>query len=190
MSVRLARALPCLAAFLAVTGCNLMEEFDWRKGEESVDACVERLSKGRAPMENIARGNDLWVPRYTYDVTRMGAEAMMDLVKPQPGAESGEASATGTVAMGDESYIAAQREKFRREPATRAGAIFLAEDPALYKVLGEPGPERTLLRQGCAMQKPGMRLISWQYTKADYFEEGQPDGHDVPPEVIEKIKAL
>ena len=148
-----------------LAGCT-----DWREGEETAEACVERFALKKGAVHPLADDPSQWVPSYTYDVTKMGGEGIRALIKStEDGAEPG----TDGVSLVGSGSSQAARDKFADLPATKAGAVFLADDPSLYKVRGKPGLHRDLLRQGCEGQREGMRLINWQFSREEVLVDGE-----------------
>lgn len=159
------RTMLAAMTVLALTGCS-----DWREGEEGVEACLQRFAAKKGAVAPLADDTDQWVPSYTYDITKIkDPHAFGSEVKKRGGTFSW---------MGwqgsrpPEQQFQRARAKLEDQPATDAGAVVLAGDPGLYKVRGRPGLNRDLLRQGCEGQRPGMRLIRWQATRAGSIKGG------------------
>jgi hypothetical protein len=158
-----------IAALIAtgmLAGCT-----DWREGEETVAACLERFAPKKGADDPLANDPGVWVPSYTYDITKLDGllEFGRDVME-GGGTTRIVASTSGSPHQG---LLQQERDRFDGTPATAAGAVLLIDDPALYKVRGEPGLYRDLLRQGCERQRAGMRLINWQFTRADQLVNGE-----------------
>lgn len=139
----------------ALTGCA-----DWREGSESVETCLARFAPKKGAVDPLEDDRNKWVPSYTYDVTKMGTENLRGLLKASE--KNGQVAGIGIIGEGSST-----RKAFDDAPATEAGVLLFAEDPALFKVRGKAGLHRDLIRQGCEGQRAGMRLISWSAARAD-----------------------
>lgn len=170
-----------IAALIAVgmlTGCT-----DWREGSETVEACVERFALKKGAVHPLADDPGQWVPSYTFDVTKMGAENLRDLINASDA--KARTAESGIIAGGGSDVKA--REAFEDTPASEAGVLLIAEDPALFKVRGKPGLHRELIRQGCEGQRAGMRLISFTFTREDALVDGELPQPEIKPSELRKI---
>ncbi len=148
-----------------LTGCT-----DWREGEETVEACMQRFALKKGVVHPLNDSPHQWVPSYTYDITKLGNAGIRALVRT---AENGAEPGTVGVSLVGSGSSKSARDKFADLPATETGAVLMADDPSLYKVRGKPELHSDLVRQGCEAQLAGMRLISWQAAREDALVGGE-----------------
>lgn len=160
------RTMFAVISLLALAGCS-----DWREGEETVEACLKRFALKEGAVDPLADDANQWVPSYTYDVTKVADPHAFGQEVHKRGGKFWWVGWQGS--RPPEQQLQRERDKLNDMPATEAGAVVLAGDPALYKVRGKPGLNRDLLRQGCEGQRAGMRLVSWQAARADFIKDGK-----------------
>ena len=143
-------------AFLSLTGCHILFPEDPRLGEETLEQCLARVTPttNRDEVFELA-GDDtsLWVPTYTYDVTKLDLDAIKELSVPGTDETAGSRMTLTT----NETSTAVDR--YMREPVDEKGSFFLGHDPALFRVRGEPMIIAEVLSAGCERQLANMRLI-------------------------------
>ncbi|MEP3421180.1 MAG: hypothetical protein ABJN35_05565 [Erythrobacter sp.] len=162
------RCLALGAASIALVGCDsLPTDPDWREGVETVNDCLDRLTKSSTTRPRMESDEGIWIPAFTYDITHVSPHDFRSLAQ----LEEGETPATLVTVVSGGSSTQNARDRFADTPAVFEGAILQADDPALYKVRGEADLHRNLKRQGCERQISGMRLISYRFTS----EESQVD---------------
>lgn len=157
------RTMFAAMSVLALTGCR-----DWREGEETVEACMQRFVLKGGAADQLENDRNQWVPSYTYDVTKVAPEQLRTVIKSVGGTGQPEA-----IAELEGSLSQKERDDFHDMPATEEGLLLLGGDPSLFKVRGKPGLHRDLVRQGCEGQRAGMRLISWSAARADFMKDGK-----------------
>lgn len=149
------RAVPPILALVALSGCDLLFPEDPRLGEEEADSCVTRV--GHAMRLKLAAaggdGNTVWVPTYTYDITKLSLDAIKEL------SASGFAETKGTRLNQSTNETSTAFDVFMDTEVDENGAFFLGHEPALYRVRGRSGRYDDLIAAGCARQQENMRLI-------------------------------
>ncbi|WP_416831738.1 MAG: hypothetical protein ACMUJI_01755 [Erythrobacter sp.] len=167
-----------------LAGCDTFEPgADWREGIESAEDCVARLKK--AEQASLIRDTDVWVPYYTYDITKLDPKRTQELIKIPEGEDEDATSGIMVVSGGDSQEA---RDEFADRPATKAGMILFADDPSLYKVRGEPTLYRDALRQGCEAQESGMRLVSWGAARESALVDGELPKSDITSADLRRLK--
>lgn len=170
---------------LALSGCSILFPEDPRLGVEPEEECVSRIGQvfknsfgnegGDPQSDEIAGIEPPFFPIFTYDVTKLGLEAIQEL-----SAEgTNETSGTSLRMSTNETSTAVAR--FMAEPVDENGAFFLARDPALYRVRGEPVFFGGGIAAGCERQQENMRLISIEYTRVPE-PEPEPETSETPSE--------
>ena len=159
--IRTAVLLPAIA--LGLGGCSLLFPEDPRLGEEPELECMGRVRTSMTYQESEELRNQpgLWVPTYTYDVTKLDLAAIKGLSVP------GTDETAGTRLMRQTNRTSTAVARFMTMEVTAKGAFFLGRDPALYRVRGMAQPLEQVLKSGCARQQSNMRLIkvSWERFK-------------------------
>ncbi len=155
-------ALFSLASLAALSGCDLINMGDPREGTEAVGDCVKRVTDTltRSERELFRTREGVWIPTYTYDVTKMDLDEVQELIVVGSDETAGSRGKTST------NKTSTAVERFMQRPVDEKGAFFLGRDPALYRVRGEPAEFGDLITAGCERQKSEMRLISlsWDET--------------------------
>jgi hypothetical protein len=159
-----ARFLLLPVTALALAGCNPLDVLfpkDPRLGEEAENICIGRVRAGLTyeAYQELENAPGRFVPSYIYDITRLDLEAVQDLVA------SGADETAGTRLVQQTANTSAAVERFKQTAVDEKGALFLGEDPALYKVQGKAQPASTILASGCARQLPDMRLIEVTWSR-------------------------
>ena len=164
-----------IAALIAtgmLAGCT-----DWREGEETVEACVKRHALKEGAVDPLADDPGVWVPAYTYDITKL--EGSAEFLREMAG-RGGNVSVVLTNSGKDNAVATRDAiDQFDDTPATEAGLVVLTDDGSFYKVRGKPSRYSVLLRQGCEGQRTGMRLVRMSF----YREDALVDGEIPPPEM-------
>jgi hypothetical protein len=182
------RLLLLCVATLALAGCNpldLLFPKDERLGEEAENICIGRV---RATLtyeayQELENAPGRFVPSYIYDITRLDLEAVQALVA------SGADETAGTRLVQQTANTSAAVERFKQTAVDEKGALFLGQDPALYKLRGKAQPASTILASGCARQQPDMRLIEVTWSRvggagsAAAGEQAEPAANE-PAEMI------
>jgi len=160
------RGTAILLFALLLPSCALFDNSDPREGAESVEACLARTAslKRDEVFDTIDEG-DLWVPTFTYDVTK----ADFDTIKELSVTGADETAGTRLNLATNESSTA--RARFLAEPVDEKGAFFLAHDPALYRVRGEPLLLDEIIPAGCERQQDGMRLTKVEFARLEQTVE-------------------
>lgn len=150
------RTLTAIAALAALTGCDLLFPEDPRVGAEAPEKCAVRVMRDTdlARLDIEDGDTALYVPTYTFDITKLGLEEIQQLSRSSYDETEGARlnRATNTTATAVEIFMA--------EPVDENGAFFMATDPALYRVRGEPQRLADIAAAGCARQQTNMRLIA------------------------------
>ncbi len=157
---RLTNLLIPLASLALLSACDLFNDKDWREGEEAAEKCAKRMSGKLEFKQSLAQPDGLFVPTYTFDITKMDLEAMQELIVPGSDETAG---ARNQAATNETSTAVAN---FMAQPVDEKGAFFLGRDPALYRVRGQPKPLDDLIAAGCARQQAGMRLTDIKTERA------------------------
>jgi len=142
-----------LASFTLLPACDLLNDNDWREGAESAENCAKRIAGKLEVKEVLAQSDGVYVPTYTFDITKMDLEAMQELIVPGSDETAG---SRGQAATNETSTAVAN---FMARPVDEKGAFFLGNNPALYRVRGEAQAQDNLIAAGCARQQASMRLI-------------------------------
>lgn len=154
------RVLFASIAALGLSGCNLLFPEDPRVGDEDKGACQGRVrtSLTYEESEELRTLSGLWVPTYTYDVTKLDFAAIKALAVP------GTDETAGTRLMQETNRTKAAVERFMSMEVSEKGAFFLGREPSLYRVKGKAQPASQILAAGCARQQTNMRLfaVSWK----------------------------
>ncbi|HEY6815136.1 MAG TPA: hypothetical protein VI168_06320 [Croceibacterium sp.] len=137
-----------LGAALSLASCSRadrQEGADWREGVESREDCIARMNVlSEELISQPAARHFRWVPVFQFDVTRMSKDAVDELV-----------ASTGAHVMTPS------------EPGYRAGEaipdalLYRRKETSLFRLRGRPVAMADVTEVGCALQRPGMRLISW-----------------------------
>lgn len=155
--MRVAAAMVSLAA---LSGCELFNDEDPRVGVEGVEACLKRVAnKSRSEEFDALDDGALWVPTYTYDVTKLELEAIQQLSV----SYNDETSGTRINQTTNETSTAVAQ--FMQQPVDEDGAFFMGRDPALYRVRGAPVQLSDVITSGCERQLPNMRLIEVEFSR-------------------------
>ncbi|MEL6239311.1 MAG: hypothetical protein AAFQ90_12075 [Pseudomonadota bacterium] len=148
-----------MAAF-GLSGCNLLFPEDPRIGDEDKGACEGRVrtSLTYQQSEQLRTASGQWVPTYTYDITKLGFDAVKALSVP------GTDETAGTRLMRETNETSAAVERFMAMKVDEKGALFLGRSPSLYRVRGKAQPASQILANGCARQQTNMRLfaVTWK----------------------------
>ncbi|MFU7528896.1 hypothetical protein [Qipengyuania sp. ASV99] len=153
------RAAIALIALAGLTGCDLLFPEDPRLGVEQPAACLARVEQElRFELANLQDG-DRFEPTYTYDITKLGLEAIQNL----SASRSDEIKGTRIDQSTNETSTAV--DVFMQQPVDENGAFFLGRDPALYRVRGEALPLADIIPAGCERQQANMRLIQIDFTR-------------------------
>ncbi len=142
-----------LTLLTLLPACSYFDDTDPREGAETLEACIERVSKD-APDITGSEGA-VFVPTYTYDITKVGLEDLQELTVPG----SDETAGSRDMAATNETSTAVAR--FMAQSVDENGAFFMGRDPALYRVRGEALASDQIIAAGCERQKTGMRLLSF-----------------------------
>jgi len=132
--------------------CSLFDDTDWREGTEPVSQCVERLRGWDRSLDVASGAREIYVPTFTYDITKMELEAIQDLI----GEGDETAGSRGMAATNETSTAIAD---FKSQPVDGDGAFFLGNDPAYYRVRGAAHPFEEIAQAGCERQQANMRLV-------------------------------
>jgi len=140
---------------LALGGCDLIFPGDPRVGEEPVEACVGRLNADidMFDFRELSGTDGIFVPTYTFDITKLRFEAKQDLI--QPGADE----TLGSRLMSQTNEASTAMAAFMAADVDEKGAFFFGVKPALWRVRGEPLPHADILKAGCEKQGADMRLL-------------------------------
>ena len=162
------RTMIAAMTMLTLAGCA---KTDWREGVETVEACMKRHAPKEGAADPLADDPGVWVPAYTYDITRM--EDQPALIKQL--ADGGGRITLVASSDGSNNTRAARKaiDAFEDTPPTEAGAVVVTDDPVLYKVRRKPGLYRDLVRQGCEGQRAGMRLVRFSFYREDALVDGE-----------------
>ncbi len=144
-----------ICASLALAGCDKIFGGDPRKGAETVAECVARLSTDINLLEfrKLADAPGQLVPTYTFDITKLPFSAKQELI--QPGADE----TLGSRLMARTNEASTALDLFMNTPVDEKGAFFFVEEPALWRVRGEPAAYDDVLVAGCERQIDDMRLV-------------------------------
>ena len=155
------RAAIAVIALAGLTGCDLLFPEDPRLGAEAPAACAARVEQElRIELANLQDG-DRFVPTYTYDITKLGLEAIQNL----SASRSDEIKGTRLDQSTNETSTAV--DVFMQQPVDENGAFFMGHDPALYRVRGEALHFADIIPAGCARQQANMRLIEIDFTRTE-----------------------
>jgi hypothetical protein len=149
------RAFPAILALVALTGCDLLFPEDPRLGIEDESACAARIAQELRLKLAEAGGDDatMWMPTYTYDITKLSLEAIQAL------SASGFNETKGTRLNRATNETSTAFDVFMDTQVDENGAFFLGHEPALYRVRGETARMAEVIAAGCARQQENMRLI-------------------------------
>jgi len=162
-----AAILTPLLALAFLPGCDLINPSDWREGEEPVSECVDRLAGWDRNLDVASGAREIYVPTYTYDITKLGLEAIQDL------SVEGADETAGARGMASTNETSTAIDAFMTQRVDSNGAFFMGNDPALYRVRGPAVPFEQIVPEGCERQQPNMRLIDIQ---AAAMQTGDPVG--------------
>ena len=149
-----------------------------RKFKESKEECVtirencQEMIKTYQESEELRTVTGLWIPTYTYDVTKLDFAAIQALSVP------GTDETAGTRLMQETNRTQAAVERFMNMDVSEKGAFFLGREPALYRVQGKAQPASQILASGCARQQPDMRLFAVSWKQARSRAKIDPDTSD------------
>jgi len=168
------RSAALALSLVALSGCNILFPEDPRVGEEGEGACVSRVEEALLiEFAGIDSDQDtIWVPTYTYDITKLGLEGMQALSQ----SRSDEVAGTDLDRSTNETSTAV--DAFMAQPVDENGAFFLGRDPALYRVRGAPERFDEAIAAGCARQQTNMRLIDVDLAPASQPESDTEDNSD------------
>lgn len=165
-------------ALLALCGCDILFPEDPRLGSESVAACAARVQQDlRIQLADL--GSDdatVWVPTYTYDITKLSLEAIQELSQ----SSSDETQGTRLDQATNETSTAV--DVFMAQDVDENGAFFLGRNPALYRVRGEAARFDDILPAGCERQQANMRLIVVDFAPAASNLDEPSDSSETSPE--------
>lgn len=166
-------------AVLSLSGCSYLFPEDSRIGEEALDACLARVASERRDtvFDSIDDGA-LWVPTYTYDVTKLD----LDSIKEPSISGHDETEGTRITLTTNETSTAV--DQFMQQSVDEDGAFFMGRDPALYRVRGEALPLDEIISAGCKRQRANMRLIKVDFARHDTApaEPANENSEDTSPE--------
>ena len=145
--------LPTLALITLLPACDLLDDTDWREGVEGAEACMQRLDGWEEQAAIAAAANLLYVPTYTYDITKLDLDAIQALVT------DGSDETAGARRMARTNETGTARSQFEGQPVDEDGAFFMGADPALYRVRGAAQRLEAITAAGCERQQANMRLI-------------------------------
>jgi hypothetical protein len=159
--VLLRSAAACLSLVL-LPGCDAITSAfsnkDWREGVEELDSCIARVKaeydKG---VVALLDSQEKRLPTYTFDITKVSFEDVKELTVLDRGSEKGSVQVSGVEAP------PWKKRAFLESHVDEKGAFFMGADPAYYRVQGEPIALADVFAQGCKMQRPGMRLLSFTF---------------------------
>ncbi|UAB77087.1 hypothetical protein INR77_09600 [Erythrobacter sp. SCSIO 43205] len=163
------------AIFLvSLTGCHILFPEDPRMGSESVAACVSRLQQDlRLELAQVdSEPETEWVPTYTYDITKVAFDDIQELIV------RGSDETAGARGKAATSATSAAVERFMAMRVDENGAFFFANDPALYRVRGEPTFFADVLPTGCERQRANMRMIAVDFAPVPAVSENPSDPTD------------
>ncbi|MCK0128462.1 hypothetical protein [Erythrobacter sp. F6033] len=168
--------LAILPALLLLPACSLFDNSDPREGVEEQSVCIERYidTLNRQNRNLLIQSQDMVVPVFTYDVTKMDLEAMTALMV------EGSDQSAGIRLTQQTNELSTAVARFKAEPADEKGAFFLGHDPALYRVRGEAIALDQLLGAACDRQQADMRLVDLEWVASNQTE--QTDGADAAPD--------
>ena len=179
------RSITIPAALLSLSGCNILIPEDPRLGVEPEEECVARMKQvlkssfgnegGDAQSDEVGGNEPPFFPIFTYDVTKLGLEAIQKL------SVEGTDETAGTTLRAGTNETSTAVAQFMAEPVDENGAFFLARDPALYRVRGNPVFFGGGIPAGCARQQKNMRLMSIEYTRVPKSEP-EPDNAETAPQ--------
>jgi len=165
-----------LLCAVSLSGCSILFPEDPRLGVEPEAECIARMEQelkssfgnsGGDPQPDASPAADPpFFPIFTYDVTKLGLEAIKEM------SVEGTNETAGTTLRTSTNETSTAVAQFMDQPVDENGAFFLARDPALYRVRGEPVFFGGGVAAGCARQKENMRLIRVDYTR---IPEPEPD---------------
>ncbi len=170
--------IAALIAMGMLTGCT-----DWREGPETVEDCVKRTAPKQVVRDLLYDDPGQWVPFYTYDVTKMRAKNLRDLIN----SSDPKARAAGSEETAGEVSEIKAREGFGDKPTSKRGVLVFEEGRAHFKMRGKPRLYRELIRQGCEGQRAGMRLVSFTFTREDALVDGELPQPEIKPSELRKI---
>ena len=156
------RAAFATTAFLALAGCDMLFPEDPRQGVELEEQCLARVASELRDeaFEQIGSDNSLWIPIYTYDVTKLSLDAIKEL------AVTASDETIGTRISQSTNETSTAVDSFMAQDIDEDGAFFFGRDPSLYRVRGEAVPLTKIILAGCERQQPNMRLIKVDFTRA------------------------
>lgn len=165
------RALPAIVALVALSGCELLFPEDPRLGTESVKACTARVESDlRLKLEeNGFEDSPVWLPTYTYDITKLSLEDIQSL------SSSRSDETQGTRLDKATNMTSTAVDAFMQQQVDEEGAFFLGHDPALYRVRGEAIATDAVIAAGCERQLANMRLIDIDLTPMTLAPVEDPD---------------
>ena len=144
--------LGALAFVALLPACDLIDPPDWRIGEEPVSECTQRLAGWDSNLDVASGAQQVYVPTFTYDITKMDLESIQALI-----GEGDETAGSRTMASTNETSTAIA--DFKSLPVDDNGAFFLGNDPAMFRVRGGAQPFENIAQAGCERQQANMRLI-------------------------------
>jgi len=154
-ALNLRRGLTALAAILTLPACSLFDNTDPREGKEATEICLQRviITLSDEAAAQIETADQTLVPTYTYDITKLGLEALQTLSVP------GTDETAGARLIASTNEMSTAVAQFKADPVDEKGAFFMATDPALYRVRGAAMAADQVIAAGCERQLADMRLI-------------------------------
>ncbi|MEM8773282.1 MAG: hypothetical protein AAGD92_16700 [Pseudomonadota bacterium] len=150
-------------AALSLSGCEAYDKLfgeDPRLGDEIEEICIGRV---RAKLtyeqyQELENAGGSWVPTFTYDISLLSLEAIQDLIA------KGADDMAGSRLMQQTNNTRTAIARFKTMSVDRQGALFLGQNPTLFRVRGATQPANTILASGCQAQLTDTRLIevSWR----------------------------
>ena len=149
------RAAFAITALAALSGCELLFPEDPREGAETLESCLGRVAAKQRDLLAEAAAEDVLVPTYTYDITKLSLEDLQALTV------AGADETAGTRERRQTNQASTAVDNFLAAPVDENGAFYMGRDPALYRVRGEEIAAGEIATAGCERQKAGMRLIDF-----------------------------
>ena len=161
------RVFASVLALLLASACSVLFPEDPREGAETLEVCVSRVAAKQRDLLAETAAEDVLVPTYTYDITKLSLEDLQALTV------AGADETAGTRERRQTNQASTAVENFMATPVDENGAFYLGRDPALYRVRGEAIAAGEIATAGCERQKTGMRLID--FTASPVPTEPEPD---------------
>lgn len=157
---RAALATAALATLGTLGGCDVLFPEDPRIGLEPVDACVARIESDlRIKLAEMGlKEFPVWLPIYTYDITKLSLEDIQEL------SAKSNAETQGTRLEQSTNETSTAVDAFMDQDVDEGGAFFMGRAPALYRVRGQAIASGAVIAAGCERQRANMRLIDVDLT--------------------------